>query len=76
LLAAIFVLVALPLAAQTPKVVTLGSPAPLVEIKVMVKAGSAADPEGLEGLANLTGQMLIEGGYGDQKPVTKTRWPS
>ncbi len=70
---ALLLLVALPLtAADAPKVVTLGSPAPLVEIKVMVKAGSAADPEGLEGLANLTGQMLIEGGFGNaKKPVTK-----
>ncbi|HXE74500.1 MAG TPA: pitrilysin family protein [Candidatus Xenobia bacterium] len=72
LLATLLALVALPLAAQTPKVVTLGSPAPLVEIKVMVKAGSAADPEGLEGLANLTGQLVIEGGFGEpKKPVTK-----
>ncbi len=72
LLVLLLALVVLPLAAQTPKVVTLGSPAPLVEIKVMIKAGSAADPEGLEGLASLTGQMLIEGGYGDpKKPVTK-----
>ena len=64
---------ALPLAAADgPKVVTLGSPAPLVEIRVMVKAGSAGDPEGLEGLANLTGQLLIEGSFGHaKKPVTK-----
>ncbi len=63
-----------PGAAEGPKVVTLGSPAPLVEIRVMVKAGSSADPEGLEGLANLTGRMLIEGGFGDpKKPVTKDR---
>jgi zinc protease len=57
-----------------PKVVSLGSPAPLVEIRVMVRAGSSADPEGLEGLAHLTGRMLIEGGFGDpKKPVTKDR---
>ncbi|MGH9788678.1 MAG: insulinase family protein, partial [Candidatus Acidiferrales bacterium] len=71
---------ALPLTAQRtpagegPKMVTLGSPAPLVEIRVMVKAGSSADPEGLEGLAHLTGRMLIEGGFGDAKnAVTKDR---
>ncbi len=81
LLSTLVVLAALPLAAQRapaaaegPKVVTLGSPAPLVEIRVMVKAGSSADPEGLEGLAYLTGRMLIEGGFGDAKnPVTKDR---
>ncbi|MGH9813664.1 MAG: insulinase family protein, partial [Candidatus Acidiferrales bacterium] len=81
LLATLVVLVALPLAAQRapaaaegPKVVTLGSPAPLVEIRVMVKAGSSADPEGLEGLAYLSGRMLIEGGFGDAKrPITKDR---
>ena len=81
LLATLAVLVALPLAAQRPpaagdgpKVVTLGSPAPLVEIRVMVKAGSSADPEGLEGLAHLTGRMVIEGSFGDpKKPVTKDR---
>ncbi len=71
---------ALPLTAQRtpagegPKMVTLGSPAPLVEIRVMVRAGSSADPEGLEGLAHLTGRMLIEGGFGDAKnAVTKDR---
>ncbi|MBI2955977.1 MAG: insulinase family protein [Acidobacteria bacterium] len=54
--------------------VTLDSPAPLVEIKVMVKAGAAADPAGHEGLANLTGRLLIEGGFGDPKnPVTKDK---
>jgi zinc protease len=61
-------------AADELRVVTLDSPAPLVEIKVMVKAGSAADPQGLEGLAQLTGRLLIEGGFGDpKKPVTKDR---
>ncbi|MGH9803908.1 MAG: M16 family metallopeptidase [Candidatus Acidiferrales bacterium] len=61
-------------AAEGPRVVTLDSPAPLLEIKVMVKAGSAADPQGLEGLAQLTGRLLIEGGFGDPKnPVTKDR---
>jgi len=64
----------LPAAAQTPKVVTLDSPAPLLNIKVMVKAGSAADPQGLEGLAYLSGRMLVEGGFGDPKsPVTKDK---
>jgi len=58
--------------AQEPKVVSLDSPAPLLKLKVMVKAGSAMDPAGLEGLAYLTARLLIEGGYGDpKKPVTK-----
>lgn len=38
---------------------------PLVEMKVMVRAGSVFDPQGKEGLANLTNQLLILG--------TKTR---
>jgi len=64
----------LPALAQGPKVVTLDSPAPLVQIRVLVKAGSASDPAGKEGLARLTGQMLIQGGFGDAKaPITKEK---
>lgn len=64
----------LPSGAKALSIVTLDSKAPLVEIKVMVKAGSAQDPEGLEGIAALTGRLLIEGGYGDPAhPVTKER---
>jgi zinc protease len=60
------------LAAQEPKVLTVDSASPLLEVKVMVKAGSAVDPAGQEGLANLTGRLLLEGSYGDpKKPVTK-----
>lgn len=70
----LLVAAALPVLAAEPPVVTLNSPAPLLQIKVMVKAGAAADPQGLEGLANLTAQMLIEGGFGDpKKPVSKDR---
>ena len=59
---------------QTVQVVTLESPSPLVHIRVMVRAGSAMDPQGLEGLAQLTGEMLIDGGFGDPKlPVTKEK---
>jgi zinc protease len=58
--------------AEAPRVVTLDSPSALLNLKVMIKAGSAADPEGLEGLANVTADALIQGGFGDpQKPVTK-----
>ena len=57
---------------EAPPVVTLDSPSALLRLKVMVKAGSAADPEGLEGLANITADALIQGGFGDpKKPVTK-----
>lgn len=55
-------LVAAPVLAE-PTVVTLDSKAPLVEIKVMVKAGSADDPPGKEGLAALTAAALIDGGF-------------
>ena len=59
-------------AADGPRVVTLDSPAPLVEIRVLVRAGAGSDPAGMEGLAKLTAHMLLEGGFGDpKKPVTK-----
>ncbi|HKW26608.1 MAG TPA: pitrilysin family protein [Terriglobales bacterium] len=51
--------------------VTLPSNSPLYQIKVMVRTGSADDPAGKEGLANLAAQALIEGGFGNPKdPVT------
>ncbi|MBI3551797.1 MAG: insulinase family protein [Elusimicrobia bacterium] len=60
--------------ARALEVVTLDSKAPLVKIKVMVRAGSASDPPGLEGLAALTGAMLREGSFGDPlHPVTKEK---
>ncbi|MEO0137993.1 MAG: pitrilysin family protein [candidate division WOR-3 bacterium] len=34
---------------------------PMVEIRLVVKAGSILDPTGKEGLANLTAQMLLRG---------------
>ena len=58
--------------ALEPKVVTVASASPLLQVKVMVMAGSAMDPAGLEGLAYFTGRLLIEGSYGNpQKPITK-----
>jgi zinc protease len=58
--------------AAEPRVVTIDSAGPLLYFKVMIKAGSAMDPQGLEGLAYLTGRLLIDGGFGDaKKPVTK-----
>ena len=35
---------------------------PLIDVKLSFSAGSAADPEGKEGLANLTSRMISEGG--------------
>ncbi len=64
----------LPMGAEALELAALDSKAPLVNIKVMVKAGSAQDPEGFEGLAALTGELLIEGGFGDPaRPVTKDK---
>src|SRR4051812_46916128 len=69
------------LIAQTPaptnvdvKLVSLNSPSSLYEVQIMVFAGSANDPAGKEGTANLVARSLIEGGFGDPKnPVTKER---
>lgn len=59
-----------PLAGQ--QVVTLETPSPLLEIRVMVKAGSTADHAGKEGLAALTARGLLQGGFGSAAdPVTK-----
>lgn len=59
-------------AAAGPQLVTLGAPSPLIEVRVMVRAGSAHDPVGKEGLAQLTANALLEGGFGDPaKPTTK-----
>lgn len=63
---------AVPLWSQ--QVVTLDSKSPLVQVKIMIQAGSAQDPKGKEGTAQLTGQLLTQGGFGDPKaPVTKER---
>ncbi|MBI3843227.1 MAG: insulinase family protein [Planctomycetes bacterium] len=57
-----------------PKLVTVDSPSPLVEIRVAFRTGSADDPPGKEGLASLTARMILEGGFGDpKKPVTKEK---
>ncbi|HZU43282.1 MAG TPA: pitrilysin family protein, partial [Terriglobales bacterium] len=58
----------------TPNLVTLPSDSPLYTIRIMVRTGSAYDPPGKEGAANLTARMLIEGGFGDPKrPTTKDK---
>ncbi len=65
-------------AAQTPgkpggmTVVTTSSASPLIRISLMIRAGSAHDPPGKDGLAYLTGRTLLEGGFGSPTdPVTK-----
>ncbi len=56
------------------RLVTLDSPSPLVAVKIMLRAGSAADPVGKEGLANLVAASLIQGSFGNPaQPVTKER---
>jgi zinc protease len=55
-----------------PQVVDLDGGSPLIQIRILVKAGSAHDPVGREGLAALTADALLEGGFGDaEQPVTK-----
>ncbi|MEM7234710.1 MAG: insulinase family protein [Planctomycetota bacterium] len=54
------------------EIVTLASPSPLINFKIMVRVGSTADPVGKEGLAELTASGLVEGGFGDPaSPVKK-----
>ena len=54
-----------------PDLVTVASTSPIYRIKIMVRTGSADDPAGKEGTANLTAHALIEGGFGDSRnPVT------
>lgn len=69
----IILLVGTPFAmAQPIKTIVLNSPSELVHLKIMIKAGSALDPPGLEGLASMTARLMLEGSYGDpKKPVTK-----
>jgi len=56
------------------RVVTVDSPAPLIQIEVNVRAGSSDDPQGYEGAAYMTARMLLEGSFGNpQAPVTKEK---
>lgn len=58
--------------ADTPQVVTLDSASPLLEIRVMVKVGSSVDPDGMEGLAAIASDAVLEAGFGPaDAPVTK-----
>ena len=60
-----FILAAPHLAAEEARVLTLDSSSPLLQVKVSLKAGSAADPAGMEGLSYLTARLLLEGGFGE-----------
>lgn len=53
--------------------VTLASDSPLYQIKIMVRTGSADDPAGKEGTANLAARALIEGGFGNPKAPVSTQ---
>ncbi|MBI2619276.1 MAG: insulinase family protein [Ignavibacteriales bacterium] len=58
--------------AQKIKTIILDTPSELIRVKIMVRAGSAYDPPGQEGLASMSARLLLEGSYGDPaKPVTK-----
>jgi zinc protease len=47
-----------------PQVVTLGSPSSLIGIQLVVRHGSTSDAPGKEGLALLTAQAIVDGGFG------------
>src|SRR5581483_5611064 len=54
--------------------VTLPSSSALYQVQIMVRTGSADDPQGKEGTANLAARALIEGGFGNPRnPVTKEK---
>jgi len=46
-----------------PRVATLDSRAPLVNIRVMITHGSTSDPGAKEGLANLVSDAIADGGF-------------
>ena len=56
-----------------PSVVSVDSRAALVPVRVVVGAGSAQDPKGLEGVAALTAELLIQGSFGAKTVVDKDR---
>ncbi len=57
-----------------PEVVTLDSASPLVRVRLMVRVGSADDPAGMEGLANITANAILQGAFGNaDDPITKER---
>jgi zinc protease len=59
-------------AVDGPELVTLDAASPLLEIRILLRVGSAYDPPDREGLASLTANALLEGGFGDPAhPVRK-----
>ncbi|HEX9641089.1 MAG TPA: pitrilysin family protein [Candidatus Krumholzibacteria bacterium] len=52
-------------AAKGPEIVTLDSASPLLEIRVMLRTGSSTDPVGMEGLASITADAVLEAGFGE-----------
>jgi zinc protease len=56
-------------AAKPPSVVRQpNETSPNIYLAALVRAGSALDPVGKEGLAHLTAQAMVEGGAGDRAP--------
>lgn len=55
-------------------IITIASPSPLIDLKIMVQAGSADDPAGKEGVAAMVSDAMVEAGFGDPNaPVTKEK---
>jgi zinc protease len=60
--------------AGEPRVVTLDSRAPLINIRIMIAHGSTSDPAGKEGLANMVSDAVTDGGFRDgSNVVTKEK---
>lgn len=55
--------------ATSPEFAVLASSSPLIEVRVMFPVGSMHDPVGKEGLANITANALLEGGFGPSDAV-------
>ncbi|MFW5920593.1 MAG: M16 family metallopeptidase [Polyangiales bacterium] len=45
--------------------ITRESESPVIDFRIVFDAGSAADPDGKEGLTNLTASLMAQGGAGD-----------
>lgn len=58
---------------DVPLVVAQRSDDPVVTFRVAFEAGSAADPEGYEGLTRLAAQLMASGGAGDLSYAELTR---
>jgi zinc protease len=57
-----------------PRVVTLDSRAPLINIRIMITHGSTSEAAGKEGLANLASDAVTDGGFrSGNETITKER---